>query len=75
MIGNIHKITKINLLKGIPWCFGPNWPGQRCEATTRKGTPCQRPAKLPVGRYRLHGGARPGLRTKDYLPLRQYINI
>ena len=30
MIGNIHKITKRNLLKGIPWRFGPNWPGQRC---------------------------------------------
>ena len=46
-----------NLIKGIPWRFGPNWPGQRCEAKTRKGTPCQRPAKLPVGRCRLHGGA------------------
>lgn len=22
MIGNIHKITKRNLLKGIPWRFG-----------------------------------------------------
>ena len=44
-----------NLLKGIPWRFGPNWPGKRCEAKTRKGTPCyiidQRPAKLPVGRW------------------------
>ena len=30
-----------NLIKGIPWRFGPNWPGQRCEAKTRKGTPCQ----------------------------------
>ena len=42
-----------NLLKGIPWRFGPNWPGKRCEAKTRKGTPCQRPAKLPVGRCRI----------------------
>ena len=49
MIGNIHKITKRNLLKGIPWRFGPNWPGQRCKAKTRRGTLCQRPAKLPVG--------------------------
>ena len=48
MFGDIHKITKINLLKGIPWRFGPNWPGKRCEAKTRKGTPCQRRAKLPV---------------------------
>ena len=50
MLGDIQKITKINLLKGKPWRFGPNWPGKRCEAKTRKGTPCQRPAKLPVGR-------------------------
>jgi len=28
MIDNIHKITKRNLLKGIPWRFGPNWPGK-----------------------------------------------
>ena len=36
-------MIKRNLLKGIPWRFGPNWPGKRCEAKTRKGTPCQRP--------------------------------
>ena len=53
-----------NLLKGIPWRFGPNWPGKRCEAKTRKGTPCQRPAKLPVGRCRIHGGASTGPRTQ-----------
>ena len=53
-----------NLLKGIPWRFGPNWPGKRCEAKTRKGTPCQRPAKLPVGRCRIHGGASTGPRTE-----------
>ena len=46
-----------NLEKGIPWRFGPDWPGQRCGAKTRKGLPCQRAAKLPVGRCRLHGGA------------------
>ena len=33
----------------------------------KKGTPCQRPAKLPVGRCRLHGGASTGPRTKDGL--------
>jgi hypothetical protein len=60
-------VTKSNLLKGIPWRFGPNWPGQRCEAKTRTGTPCQRPAKLPVGRCRLHGGASTGPRTEDGL--------
>ena len=33
-------------------------------AKTRKGTPCQRPARLPVGRCRLHGGASTGPRTE-----------
>ena len=60
-------MTKSNLLKGIPWRFGPDWPGLRCRAKTRRGTPCQRPAKLPVGRCRLHGGASTGPRTKDGL--------
>ena len=67
MIGNKNKITKRNLLKGIPRRFGPNWPGKRCEAKTRKGTPCQRPAKLPIGRCRLHGGASTGPRTEEGL--------
>ena len=67
MLGGFKKTTKRNLLKGIPWRFGPNWPGKRCEAKTRKGTPCQRPAKLPVGRCRLHGGASTGPRTEEGL--------
>ena len=56
-----------NLEKGICWQFGPDWPGQRCGAKTRKGTPCQRPARLPVGRCRLHGGVSTGPQTKDGL--------
>ena len=67
MLGDNQKTTKRNLLKGIPWRFCPNWPGKRCEAKTRKGTPCQRPAKLPVGRCRLHGGASTGPKTKEGL--------
>ena len=50
-----------------PWLYGPNWQGQRCEARTRRGTPCQRPARLPVGRCKFHGGASTGPRTKDGL--------
>ena len=53
-----------NLLKGIPQHFGPNWPGKRCEAKKRKGTPCQRPAKLPVGRCRIQGVASTGPLTE-----------
>jgi hypothetical protein len=37
-------MTNSNLEKGIPWRFGPDWPGQRCGAKNRKDTPCQRPA-------------------------------
>ena len=50
-----------------PWLYGPNWQGIRCEARTRRGTLCQRPARLPVGRFKLHGGASTGPRTKDGL--------
>ena len=50
-----------------PWLYGPDWQGQRCEAKTRRGTLCQRPARLPVGRCKLHGGASTGPRTKDGL--------
>lgn len=48
-----------------PWLYGPNWQGVRCEAQTRRGTLCQRPARLPVGRCKLHGGRSSGPRTKD----------
>ena len=50
-----------------PWLYGPDWQGIRCEARTRRGTLCQRPARLPVGRYKLHGGASTGPLTKDGL--------
>ena len=50
-----------------PWLYGPGWEGKRCLAKTRRGTQCQRPARLPVGRCRLHGGASTGPRTKEGL--------
>ena len=56
-------MTKGRFEVGNKWRFGPDWPGQRCCAKTRKGMPCQRGAKLPVGRCRLHGGASTGPRT------------
>ena len=43
MLGDFKKTTKRNLLKGIPWRFGPNWPGKRCEAKTKKGSPFNAP--------------------------------
>jgi hypothetical protein len=50
-------MAKVRFQTGNKWRFGPDWPGQRCGAKTSKGTPCQRPSKLPVGRCRHHGGA------------------
>ena len=48
---------------GCPTRFGPSWPGKRCLAKTRKGTPCQRPAFKHNGRCGLHGGLSTGAKT------------
>ena len=45
--------------------FGPNWPGKRCLAKTRQGTPCQNPAIKGPGRCKLHGGKSTGPRTPE----------
>lgn len=58
-------LTKDNVTIGVEWRFGPDWPGQRCGAKTRKGTACQRPANKKNGRCRLHGGASTGPRTEE----------
>ena len=58
-------IAKDNVTIGIEWRFGPDWPGQRCGAKTRRGTECLRPANENNGRCRLHGRASTGLRTAD----------
>ena len=60
-------MTNSNLEKGIPWRFGPDWPGQRCGAQTSRGTPCQRPASKRNGRCSLHGGRSTGPKTEDGL--------
>lgn len=44
--------------------FGPDWPGQRCRARTRAGTPCQKPALRGRARCQLHGGKSTGPRTE-----------
>jgi hypothetical protein len=38
------------------WRFGPDWPGCRCGAKTRRGTPCQKPALKTNTRCQIHGG-------------------
>ena len=58
-------LTKDNVTIGIGWRFGPDWPGQRCGAKTRRGTACQRPANKKNGRCRLHGGASTGAKTQE----------
>lgn len=58
-------LTKDNVAIGIEWRFGPDWPGQRCGAKTRRGTACQRPANKKNGRCLLHGGASTGAKTEE----------
>ena len=60
-------IAKGNVLIGVETRFGADWPGQRCGAKTRRGTPCKRPANKRNGRCPLHGGASTGPRTKEGL--------
>ena len=58
-------MTKNNLEKGILWRFGPDWPGQRCGAKTRRGTACQKPPLAGKTKCRLHGGLSTGPRTAE----------
>ena len=58
-------LTKDNVTIGVEWRFGPDWPGQRCGAKTRRGISCQRPANKKNGRCRLHGGASTGAKTEE----------
>ena len=64
MNGGTLTLANFNLKKGIPWQFGPAWPGQRCGAKTRRGTACQRAAYKHNGRCALHGGRSTGPRTQ-----------
>jgi hypothetical protein len=45
----------------------PKLAGYSLRGSYRRGALCQRPARLPVGRCRLHGGASTGPRTTDGL--------
>lgn len=44
------------LFSSEAWRFGPDWPGRRCGAKTRRGTPCQKPSLKGNARCQLHGG-------------------
>ena len=45
----------------------PKLAGYSVRGSYRRGALCQWPARLPVGRCRLHGGASTGPRTTDGL--------
>ena len=40
----------------VTWQFGPDWPGRRCQARTKRGTLCEKPALRDNARCQLHGG-------------------
>ena len=58
------RLTKDNVTIGVETRFGPNWPGVRCLAKTRRGTECQRAAYKHNGRCALHGGRSTGPKTQ-----------
>jgi hypothetical protein len=69
MNGAPAKLKKTNTDKlieaGYGTRFGAQWPGQRCQAQTRTGGPCQKPAMKSRLRCRLHGGASTGPKTLE----------
>jgi hypothetical protein len=69
------RLTKGNVKIGIQTRFGPNWPGVRCLAKTRRGTKCQRAAYKHNGRCGLHGGLSTGARTPEGLQRISEANI
>ena len=58
-------MTNSNLAMGIPWRIGPDWPGTRCGARTRRGTACQKPPLAGKTYCWLHGGLSNGPRTAE----------
>ena len=63
MKGANLKLTKSNVSRliqlGKATRFGLDWPGNRCLARTRSGSPCQKPALKGKRRCQLHGGKTP----------------
>ena len=63
------QLTPVNLEKfieaGKATRLGANWPGLRCLAKTRRGSPCQNPVVTDRNRCRMHGGKSTGPRTPE----------
>ena len=75
MIGVKMTVTKHISELGTATRFGANWPGKRCGAKTRRGTPCQRPAHKINGRCSLHGGLSTGPKTIEGLQRISEANV
>ena len=75
MIGDRMTVTKDISELGKATRFGPNWPGERCGAKTRRGTECQRPAYKHNGRCGLHGGKSTGANTPEGLQRISEVNL
>ena len=75
MIGEIMTLTKDISELGRATRFGPNWPGERCGARTRRGTDCRRPAYKKNGRCGLHGGKSAGACTPEGLQRLSEANL
>ena len=69
------RLAKGNVTIGVHTRFGPNWPGIRCLAKTRRGTKCLSAAYKHNGRCRLHGGLSTGARTPEGLQRISEANI
>ena len=69
------RLTKCISKLGKNTRFGPNWPGIRCLAKTRRGTKCQRAAFKHNARCRLHGGKSTGARTLEGLQRISEVNL
>ena len=63
------KLTLVNRQKLLEASkatrFGPDWPGQRCLAKTRRGTLCRNPVVTNRARCRMHGAGSTGPRTAE----------
>ena len=60
----LNLVNRQKLLEaGKDTRFGASWPGQRCLAKTRQGTPCQNPVVTDRNRCRMHGGLSSGPKT------------
>ena len=63
MLAKDHIATLVEAGKATR--LGPNWPGKRCLAKTRRATLCQKPAIRGRGRCQLHDGKSTGPRTSE----------